>query len=98
PSHLSLLPYTTLFRSHVGSPPPTYAELSRSRFGGCCWVPGGNGGSGRRGTSEGSTCGGCWPLTPHVRRPPRMRWGGRLICYPGRSEEHTSELQSPDHL
>jgi len=68
---------------HVGSPPPTYAELSRSRFGGCCWVPGGNGGSGRRGTSGGSTCGGCWPLTPHVRRPPRMRWGGRLICYPG---------------
>src|SRR5207244_13051202 len=31
-----------------------------------------------------------------VRRPPFARVGGHRV--PSRSEEHTSELQSPDHL
>src|SRR5258708_14749059 len=39
----------------------------------------------------------------HVRRPRGLRLPGllprvRLTCWSSRSEEHTSELQSPDHL
>src|SRR5207244_10892760 len=39
------------------------------------------------------------PATASEDREARIAtWGARVIRYGARSEEHTSELQSPDHL
>src|SRR5207244_10397515 len=43
-----------------------------------------------------------FPYTTLFRSGPTTRtrssWPGHGTCWPPRSEEHTSELQSPDHL
>src|SRR5215216_7503728 len=43
-----------------------------------------------------------FPYTTLFRSPDRTGWSGEAFVMPhrtvGRSEEHTSELQSPDHL
>src|SRR5207244_12169821 len=94
PPSFTLLPYTTLFRSlnrfHKGKfvPDPAFAELSRDRI----WsiLPD---------RQDQDTL---WIATRGGGLV-RIRNGrvSRITTregLPGRSEEHTSELQSPDHL
>src|SRR5258708_9221386 len=72
-----------------------YTTLFRSRG---IHVAGSWGGTGRCGASE--RCAGGGRATGHLSR---LRWPTPQSCriarvVPRRSEEHTSELQSPDHL
>src|SRR5207244_10417990 len=92
-----LLPYTTLFRSTSSGAAATEAgvlplELVRA-------LPAGRG-LPRAGAATA-------PQSRHVPRRPRRRGGTPRLARalqdpgppdPGRSEEHTSELQSPDQL
>src|SRR4051794_41371048 len=65
PPRSTLFPYTTLFRSPSGAPPPTDTST--------------------------------WPSSTTGRASPRPSGRRRSRGCP-RSEEHTSELQSPVHL
>src|SRR5258708_25026870 len=84
PPRSTLFPYTTLFRSRLAAPPIGRLALDNLLY------------AGGRATAGGS-------VTRHVFKE---RAGGRRVSSsrrgrpwnPGRSEEHTSELQSPDHL
>src|SRR5947208_5138167 len=85
PLRSTLFPYTTLFRSNVHN--PMFDEKGR------VWItsrirPSDNPAF----CQEGST-------HPSAVLFPLKRSGRQLAMYdPRRSEEHTSELQSPDHL
>src|SRR5258708_29386389 len=88
PPRSTLFPYTTLFRSGCGA---TDWRFVLVRAGGRCVAPDARDRAGAR-----------WPLGL-ARRPPPPRLfppaASRRPTVPGaRSEEHTSELQSPDHL
>src|SRR5207244_11923499 len=91
--HRTIFPYTTLFRSG----PECNDEVNRI-------VKGGNFGWGPN-----ENCNGTSPQDTNNSGPtPRIlpkRWytptiapTGAVFCNKCRSEEHTSELQSPDHL
>src|SRR5258708_40307754 len=94
PPRSTLFPYTTLFRSNTGLPtyttfvsPPTVIVPSTDS---CRLIPGGR-------ASSISTSTVIVPLDAPgcttVTLPPTVSFRFR-----NRSEEHTSELQSPDHL
>src|SRR5207244_13464794 len=89
-------PYTTLFRSVVDVPAGDAPRRPRGGRGvgasPLLYLPG-----------HGGPAPGAPPARPATRRRARVRGRGRagLGGAPGgavRSEEHTSELQSPDHL
>src|SRR5207244_8870214 len=90
PPPLTLFPYTTLFRSRFRKPraAPQTALPSPAR-------------DGARGSRTGSAAGVGRPQGQEretgFRHRPRGTWQERRAS-PVRSEEHTSELQSPDHL
>src|SRR5207248_6046245 len=83
PPRSTLFPYTTLFRSAGGT--------GRSSGEG-------SGGEGGRSSSEGGQ-GGCQAVSSRCARGASRRQEGRCRSgQGGRSEEHTSELQSPYDL
>src|SRR5437879_8753057 len=83
PPGSTLFPYTTLFRSRAGGDSRA-AQPER----GCVYPPSYQWSAGRR---DG---GGSFWRSPSIRRYFRRRW---TRCA-DRSEEHTSELQSPMYL
>src|SRR5437867_8605252 len=83
PPRSTLFPYTTLFRSRGGGEARRFAGRSR---------PGGVGTTGRR-TRRWRA--GTRPAHRRIARRASARGRG---CAPTRSEEHTSELQSPYDL
>src|SRR5258708_8129663 len=83
PPRSTLFPYTTLFRSWQQNPSPTVTTLSRL-ISPC---------AARRKSSSSST-----RLSALNYRMSRSSGRTEPSCTPRRSEEHTSELQSPDHL
>src|SRR5690348_17922186 len=83
PPRSTLFPYTTLFRSG--------GVLARRLWAGLRGDRGDGGGPARRDRSGGARADGA--LRPHAEEGGRERFRDR-----GRSEEHTSELQSPVHL
>src|SRR5207244_9982064 len=88
PPKPTLFPYTTLFRSPGARPGlPVHAHIRRTA--------GGAGGTSDPSAPEWSARPRPVRPTAGPRRPERRRHHGRRRA---RSEEHTSELQSPDHL
>src|SRR5258708_29323048 len=84
PPRSTLFPYTTLFRSPCERPYPYRADPAAVLR-----------------PTRGSECGAIqWPFPGH--QSSRLRWHILVPCGRcdriRRSEEHTSELQSPDHL
>src|SRR5207244_6278732 len=92
PPHSPPFPYTTLFRS-----PPRH-RLHHARRHRIAVVPGAARGRDRR-SAEPASRGGASAGARVPAAPPAQRVVlGRAVGDPARSEEHTSELQSPDHL
>src|SRR5256885_11588069 len=83
PTRSTLFPYTTLFRSPAAGHPAQPPESARAA------VAVGAAGPGRQ-------------VRPGILRAPAPRHPSAAapvaVCPPGRSEEHTSELQSPCNL
>src|SRR5947208_8841542 len=89
PPRSTLFPYTTLFRSNRPTPRPTDRGRGRTVRGGLAFRPPSllRTQAAFAGTMARVRC------VSSARRVPRHR-DDRIF----RSEEHTSELQSPDHL
>src|SRR5207244_7590527 len=97
PASLALFPYTTLFRSRT----PTFNRSKPS------WTGGGRAGNGAAADSTRNKTMHHAPVAP-ARRTSWLILSISLNVllviflvsarHPARSEEHTSELQSPDHL
>src|SRR3712207_8751703 len=82
PPRSTLFPYTTLFRSRTGHPPPPVRPARKRR----------PGRGGRRGRRERA------PTSLSLGRRSEAVPGAGDRCGSRRSEEHTSELQSRQYL
>src|SRR5207244_12562606 len=92
PPRATRFPYTTLFRSKVCRKPVANGFVRLGLGNGRRPAPFGNDVSGRAGQKD-------FTATSSLNLSTRgLGDGQRLEENNGRSEEHTSELQSPDHL
>src|SRR5690606_41037394 len=94
----SLFPYTTLFRSSLRIPPPSRGRRRQRPLISLLRTD-------SKDSRESALFGGCQPHAPRLgpaasRAPSSQRDAGIAPerTAPARSEEHTSELQSREHL